>query len=320
MHAFGADFYYHALFWFTILPAHHKTPQKNHVAPEKSHLLFDRIIISKCRAYSFIFIAHTLCTLGIYLILHLVIFCPDLHNPPFILFSAPFMRLDRFLTECTELSRSNAKKALHRGDVTCNGEIVKNAGFKVDDNCVVQLEGQTLNHGGTRYLMVNKPLDCICSNISEAGYPSVLNWIDLPKADSLMIAGRLDADTTGLVLVTSDGQWSHKITSPRKECGKRYLVTLLENLPSSAVEQLEQGILLKSETEPTKPAVVEVLSDKEVRITISEGKYHQVKRMFAAVSNKVVSLHREQIGEIELDADLEPGEWRELTPTEIASV
>ncbi|WP_329602096.1 pseudouridine synthase, partial [Sansalvadorimonas verongulae] len=134
------------------------------------------------------------------------------------------MRLDRFICECTDLTRSTAKKALHRGDITINGQVVKNSGYHVSDSCDVRLLGQPLVHGGEHYIMLNKPADTVCSNVGEAGYASVLTLLDLPKADTLQIAGRLDADTTGLVLITSDGQWGHKVTSPRKACGKRYRV------------------------------------------------------------------------------------------------
>ena len=134
------------------------------------------------------------------------------------------------------------------------------------------------------------------------------------------IAGRLDIDTTGLVLITTDGQWSHKITSPKKDCGKCYLVTLTDELDASLVETFAQGVELRNEDGLTKPAVLEIIDSHHARLTITEGKYHQVKRMFAAVGNKVVGLHRESVGKIVLDDDLAPGEWRYLTDEEVASV
>ncbi|WP_049097636.1 16S rRNA pseudouridine(516) synthase RsuA, partial [Klebsiella michiganensis] len=133
-------------------------------------------------------------------------------------------------------------------------------------------------------------------------------------------AGRLDIDTTGLVLMTDDGQWSHRITSPRHHCEKTYLVTLENPLDESTAEQFAKGVQLHNEKDLTKPAVLEVVTPTEVRLTISEGRYHQVKRMFAAVGNHVVGLHRERIGDIALDASLAPGEYRPLTAEEIASV
>ncbi|WP_257295432.1 16S rRNA pseudouridine(516) synthase RsuA [Endozoicomonas sp. YOMI1] len=233
------------------------------------------------------------------------------------------MRLDKYLCESTELSRANAKKCLHRGEVTCDGIVVKNSAFKVPDNCEVRLLGELVKTRGLRYIMLNKPEDTLCSNVDEV-YPSVLSLLDIPKAYSLHIAGRLDADTTGLVLITDDGQWSHRLTSPVKVCGKRYRVQLADPLPEDKtvelIEQFASGIELKSEKALTKPALLEVLAPSEVLLTITEGKYHQVKRMFAAIGNKVMSLHREQVGDIALDLSLRPGEWRYLAQDEIDSV
>ncbi|WP_443019963.1 pseudouridine synthase [Shewanella sp. OMA3-2] len=212
-----------------------------------------------------------------------------------------------------------AKKALHRSDVTCDGIVIKDSGFQVTENTVVCLDGQVISVVGERYIMLNKPVDTICSTIDEV-YPSVLSLMDIEKIDTLHIAGRLDADTTGLVLITSDGQWSHKITSPKKDCGKRYLVELADPISEDLVAVFASGIELRNEDGLTKPAILELLSPQQVRLTISEGKYHQVKRMFAAVGNKVVNLHRECVGQIELDPELVPGDWRYLTQEEVDSI
>jgi 16S rRNA pseudouridine516 synthase len=180
--------------------------------------------------------------------------------------------------------------------------------------------------------MLHKVADSICSNVDEI-YPSVLNFIDVDKAFDLHIAGRLDADTTGLVLITDDGRWSHNVISPKKECKKTYRVwlrdTISKDKSAELIEQFKQGLQLQGESTLTRPAALVLVMDdtisvdesnnatNEVLLTITEGKYHQVKRMFAAVGNRVVGLHREQIGDIEL-ADLAPGEWRELTTEEVA--
>ena len=229
------------------------------------------------------------------------------------------MRLDKFICESTELTRSLAKRALHRGDVTCDGVVVKNSGFKVLPQMAVHLDGTLISIIGERYIMLNKPVDTICSTIDEE-YPSVLSLIDIEKMDTLHIAGRLDVDTTGLVLITSDGQWSHKITSPKKDCGKRYLVELAEPIDASLIQVFADGVELRNEDGLTKPALIDIIDPTHVRLTISEGKYHQVKRMFAAVGNRVVNLHREAVGAIELNTDLAAGEWRFLTDAEVKSV
>ncbi|KFZ37353.1 16S rRNA pseudouridylate synthase [Shewanella mangrovi] len=229
------------------------------------------------------------------------------------------MRLDKFICEATGLTRNLAKRALKQGDIAVDGILVKDAGFKLHPEMQVTLEGELLSLVGMRYIMLHKPLETLCSNVDEV-YPSVLNLLDEPHIERLHFAGRLDADTTGLLLITDDGQWSHKVTSPKRECGKRYRVWLADPLCDEAEQLFTEGVALNGEKELTRPATLERVSATEVVLTITEGKYHQVKRMFAALGNKVTDLHREAIGEIELDEALAPGEWRYLTDAEIASV
>lgn len=179
-------------------------------------------------------------------------------------------------------------------------------------------EGRLLALRG-RYIMLHKPLDTVCTSLDDDPR-SVLALLDVDKPEQLHIAGRLDVDTTGLVLITDDGNWSHRITSPKKTCGKRYRVKLAEPVDEGVINVFAQGVMLKDETRVTLPAQLEILTPQEVLLTLREGKYHQVKRMFAAMGNRVVGLHREQIGEIALDPSLEEGEWRPLTSQEVASV
>jgi len=227
------------------------------------------------------------------------------------------MRLDKYITKSTELTRNEAKKLLKSGEVTVDGEIVKNGAFKVDVGAQVAVEGAMLHLIGQRYIMMNKPQDVICSNVDEV-HPSILNFLDIDRAFELHIAGRLDADTTGLVLITDDGKWSHNIISPKKQCKKTYRVWLRDSITTNVINELESGVQLHNEKGLTLPATIEVIHDDEVLLTITEGKYHQVKRMFASVGNYVEALHRESIGGIVLDDDLMLGEWRYLTEQEIA--
>lgn len=234
------------------------------------------------------------------------------------------MRLDKFICKSTELTRTEAKKLLKSGEVRVNGEIAKNAAMQVHENNTITIDGNVLTARGSRYIMLYKVADTICSNVDEV-YPSVLHYVEVDKAFDLHIAGRLDADTTGLVLLTDDGRWSHNVISPKKDCPKTYRVWLRNPITSekyeSLVEQFTQGIQLQGETGLTKPAILQLVSEnetgQEVLLTITEGKYHQVKRMFAAVGNRVVGLHREQISSLTL-GDLAPGEWRFLTDEEVA--
>lgn len=226
------------------------------------------------------------------------------------------MRLDKFICESTELTRSEAKTAIRKGKINNQGGVLRNASYQVSQADNISYQGQQLKMRGPRYIMLNKPAGYISSTVDEQ-LPSLLNLIEIEKKQNLFIAGRLDADTTGLVLITDDGQWSHNITSPNKKSAKRYRVQLQETIDDNAIELFQQGIQLKSENQPCKPAMLEIIKDKEVLLTLVEGKYHQVKRMFAAIGNHVTQLHREQIGSIQLDTDLKPGESRFLTEQEI---
>lgn len=228
------------------------------------------------------------------------------------------MRLDKFLAENTGLTRSQANKALRQSAVTINGEIEKNGATKISREDEICFEGELLPwvEDGL-YFMLYKPQGYVCSN-DDGDYPTIYQFFDYPLARKLHSAGRLDMDTTGLVLLTDDGQWSHRITSPKHHCEKTYLVTLADPVENHYMQACAEGVLLRGEKEPTKPAKLEILDDYNVNLTISEGRYHQVKRMFAALGNKVTGLHRWKIGAIELDENLAEGEFRALSETEIS--
>ncbi len=229
------------------------------------------------------------------------------------------MRLDKFLSQQLEVSRAIASRELRARRVTVDGEVVRDGAFKLSPENQVEFDGNLLQQQqGPRYFMLNKPVGYVCST-DDPDHPTVLYFLAEPTAYKLHAAGRLDIDTTGLVLMTDDGQWSHRITSPRHHCEKTYLVTLEQPLSPTTAQQFAEGVQLHNEKTLTRPATLEVVEERLVRLTISEGRYHQVKRMFAAVGNRVVELHRERIGAITLDSDLAPGEYRALTAEEIAS-
>ncbi|HDL3866098.1 TPA: 16S rRNA pseudouridine(516) synthase RsuA [Mannheimia haemolytica] len=229
------------------------------------------------------------------------------------------MRLDKFIAENTGLTRSQAAKVLKSGVVTVNGNIEKSGAAKISQEDEIYYEDQKLEWVEEgQYFMLYKPQGYICSH-DDGEYPTVFQFFDYPLMTKLHTAGRLDVDTTGLVLLTDDGKWSHRITSPKHHCEKTYLVTLAEPVEDFYAQRLAEGILLRGEKEPTLPAQLEILDDYNVNLTISEGRYHQVKRMFAALGNKVEALHRWRIGDVVLDERLEEGEFRSLTSEEIAS-
>ena len=229
------------------------------------------------------------------------------------------MRIDKFIGNNSELSRSQIHGAIKQGLVKRNGLPVTKANELVAQNDQISFDGNIIVEKRVRYLMLHKPSGYVCAN-TDSEHPTVLDLIDLPFKSSLQIVGRLDIDTTGLVLLTDDGNWNHKITSPRHSHSKTYLVTTADDIDASAVAMFAEGILLKGETKATRPAQLIITGTHSAELKLCEGKYHQVKRMFAALGNRVVGLHRSRIGNITLDEKLAPGTYRALTADEINSL
>jgi 16S rRNA pseudouridine516 synthase len=225
------------------------------------------------------------------------------------------MRLDKYLANNTDLSRKQVRVAIKKGRVELENELAEDPSAHISPEVCVKLDGEPVVELGLGYFMMNKAEGWICSHGNEQ-YPSVYECFDRP-AESLHVAGRLDVDTTGLLLVTGDGQWSHRISSPAHHCPKVYRVWLAEFITERMISKLEKGVFLEVEGIRTKPAKVDKVDEDEVLLTITEGKYHQVKRMMEAVGNSVDRLHREQIGDLQLDESLLPGEWRELREDEV---
>jgi 16S rRNA pseudouridine516 synthase len=225
-------------------------------------------------------------------------------------------RLDKFISHLAEVPRTQARASITLKELRVNGELITPHNFQLQKNDAVLHNGEPLVFLGKRYFMLNKPVGYVCAN-SDDLHKTVFDLLDEPNMSDFHVAGRLDIDTTGLVIITNDGDWSHKITSPRSNKFKTYLVETQEPITDEALEQLREGVMLHNEKDATRPAIAERLANYGLRLSISEGKYHQVKRMLYAVDNKVVELHREQIAGIKLDEDLAPGEYRLLTENEI---
>lgn len=227
------------------------------------------------------------------------------------------MRLDKFLAHHLGASRTIVTKELKAKKVTVDGEIIKSGAYQLAPEQIVQYDGIEITPViNNRYFMLNKPQGYVCST-DDPDHPTILYFIDEPMSEKLHAAGRLDLDTTGLVLLTDDGKWSHRITSPKHHCKKIYKVTVEQPLTIDLINKFEHGIQLHNEKSLTKPALLNIIDDFHAELTISEGRYHQVKRMFAAVNNHVVELHRKQIGDVILD--IPEGEYRPLTQNEINS-
>ena len=227
------------------------------------------------------------------------------------------MRLDRFIAETTGMSRKEATKVLQREKITVDGVAQKKTSFQVPEGAQVFWNDMQLELTGPTYLMMHKPLDCVCAN-HDSRHRTVFTYIDLPNLNKLHTVGRLDLDTTGLLLITDDGQWSHRITSPKQQCLKIYHAWVAEPLIEEHIKAIAAGLELTGEDKPTAPALLEILNEREALVHVHEGRYHQVRRMFAAIGNNVEKLHREQVGSLRLDTDLAPGECRVLTAEEVA--
>lgn len=228
------------------------------------------------------------------------------------------MRLDKFICDCTGLTRSQAGKLIRQGLVTVNQQLCKQPATQVATTDQVTLEDEELQIIGLRYFVMNKPAGYVCST-DDPDHNTVFTLMDEPLLERLHTVGRLDLDTTGILLITDDGQWSHRISSPKHECAKTYRAFLADPVAESAIAQFAEGVMLRGEKLPTKPAELVIVTPTECLLTIHEGRYHQVKRMFAAIGNKVEQLHREQIGSLVLGDGLAEGEYRELTAEEIAA-
>lgn len=232
------------------------------------------------------------------------------------------MRLDKFISKATELSRKDAKKVLHAGEIFVNGEMVKNSSFHVDEiEDEVTWANEPLSVAtGNRYILLYKPEGFECT-LKAKEYPIVSELIAVPEVASLRIAGRLDVDTTGALLLSDDGGWLHRVTSPKHAHAKVYELTLADPMDEAeqeyAITQVANGILLDGEEHKTKPATLAFTDQTHAKLTLTEGKYHQVKRMMAYFGNKVVELHRSTVGELNLEG-LEKGECRFLTAEEVA--
>ena len=231
------------------------------------------------------------------------------------------MRLDKFLSKATELSRKDCKKILHAGEVTVNGEVVKDSSLHIDEvDDDIEWAGEPLSVAmGNRYLLLYKPEGFECT-LKPKEWPIVTDLIDVPQLGSLRIAGRLDVNTTGALLLSDDGGFLHRVTSPKHHVAKVYELTLAEPMTEAqqafAIQELAKGIMLEDEYDKTKPAELSFSDATHAKLVLTEGKYHQVKRMMGYFGNKVIELHRASIGNITL-AGLEKGESRFLTAEEI---
>ena len=225
------------------------------------------------------------------------------------------MRLDRFLAESGLFTRKEASDAIRRGRVTVNGGTVRDPASKIDEKSAsVSVDGKAMGYEQFGYIMLNKPCDTV-STTDEHDPKSVMKLLPPEYAKrGFFPCGRLDIDTLGLLIITNDGQTAHSLLSPKHHAEKTYRFECLP-IDRAAVDQLEGGIELSDFT--SKPCRVEMDNDCCGKITVTEGKYHQIKRMFLAVGSEITYLERISFAGITLDENLGRGQWRELTGDEV---
>ncbi|MCV6637723.1 pseudouridine synthase [Candidatus Albibeggiatoa sp. nov. NOAA] len=239
------------------------------------------------------------------------------------------MRLDRFLIHNANISSQECLALIKAARVHVSGILAESVAQLLEEGDTVSLDGQSLQSKAFNYLVINKPAGVVSARADKT-HSTVLDFIkagnfvgELPKFEAinigkLQIVGRLDIDTTGLLLLTDDGEWNYRLTAPEHHCVKTYRVQLNSELADGLVEKFAEGFLLQGEQSKTLPAKLEQVAPKEVLLSISEGRYHQIKRMFKASKNRVVRLHRESIAGLDLIEGLSPGQFRFLSAEEVA--
>lgn len=230
------------------------------------------------------------------------------------------IRLDKFLADLGYGTRKEVKKLIRKSKaITINGVVITCDDYKVDTTKdEVYFDDQLLVYEQYYYFMLNKPAGYISAR-EDSSFPTVIDLIDVPDRRKLFPVGRLDIDTTGLLIITNDGLLAHNNLSPKKHVFKEYFLTYDGTLLSNTKEMFENGIKL-DDTLITKPASIELLDDNQAIVRIREGKFHQVKRMIEACNGKVTTLKRIKFGDITLDESLSEGEYRPLTDEEIESL
>ena len=227
------------------------------------------------------------------------------------------MKLSRFLYHHTNHGKNDVRRILAAGRVCVDGKVERGSQRDIGDFTQVTLDDQVLRDTSAVYVMLNKPAGYLSATVDDE-HPTVMELINAPE--TLHIAGRLDRASTGLLILTNDGKWSRRLTEPKEGFPKVYELTTAEPISTETAMRFQQGIYFAYEDLTTQPAELQILSAQCAQITIYEGRYHQIKRMFHAVGNRITSLHRLSMGAIQLDESLTPGQYRDLTQQEIDSV
>jgi len=228
-------------------------------------------------------------------------------------------RLDRFIAEKCQISRRKVRLMLAQKRIRIDGLVVDDIGLIINKFTHVELDGKSLQANEAHYLMLHKPVGVVCATKDEQ-HRTVIDLIEHPTKDEFHIVGRLDLNTSGLVLLTNDSRWSEKLMSPKHKVAKKYLVTLANPVTSDYINAFAEGMYFEFEDITTLPAKLTIISDYQVEVELFEGKYHQIKRMFGRFRNPVVALHRYAVGNLTLHETLLVGESRELTEEQVMNI
>lgn len=232
------------------------------------------------------------------------------------------IRLDKYLADMGIGTRQEVKRYIRKGQVTVNEALVLAPETKIHEGeDEVRIDGRLVGYVSYEYYMLNKPSGVV-SATEDSRDKTVIDLIQEQKRKGLFPVGRLDKDTEGLLLITNDGQLAHNLLSPKKHVDKTYYARIQGRITKEDVERFAGGLNIGTDDkeERTGPGILEIIrsgEESEIRLTIQEGKYHQVKRMFEAVGKKVLYLKRERMGTLSLDEQLKPGEYRRLTDGEL---
>lgn len=232
------------------------------------------------------------------------------------------LRLDKYLADMGIGTRSEIKEIIKKGQVSVNGASVKRPEFKVDPEMdIVTLNGKKIAYAKFSYYMLNKPAGYVSATEDEI-HKTVLDILEVPQKKDFFPVGRLDIDTEGLLLITNDGALAHKLLAPKKHVKKTYFAKIRGRVDDTDVTRMKAGLDI-GEKKPTLPAELVILTSDEISeicLTITEGKFHQVKRMFEAVGKEVLYLKRLSMGTLSLDDTLKPGQYRPLSEKEISDL
>lgn len=232
-------------------------------------------------------------------------------------------RLDRFIGNHLGISRSDVRPIVASGRVVVDGVVATRINQLIDQFTHVVVDNRVVQAHTPLYLMVNKPAGVVSATLDKR-HTTVIDLLDHPQRHSLHIVGRLDFNSSGLVLLTNDGRWSRQLTSPEQKIPKRYRVTLENPIApddiEAYVEAFASGMYFAYEDITTRAAQLRILSDHVAEVCLIEGRYHQIKRMFGRFRNKVLGLQRIAIGNLPLDPDLREGQSRELTAAEVQTI